>query len=528
MFHAGGRSGTAVGVEVAADFLIATTVKRGAISSATMRRLPTTTPGDAIAVDARTGLGAALRPPLHLVICDPAFVHRTLVVPHMSDRERAEVVRRDIGRNGGGDRSPLPPGVDSERRQRDVGREDGSDRDAFWRLTRQVEIDGVRKDEILIMVGSPATVRQHIDPIIAGTAIPRLVVTGPLALIAAARALLTTPLDRPTVLVHWGLSALTIVIVSDGALKFARIIEPPAADLDPLGWIPVEIDRSIRRYGVLSKGERIEQAVVAVAKGEPARRLFTGAELGQRLRLPVTNLNALLAPVLPARGVAESGAADLDMTEGAFMLAYGAALLSPNDVPNLLPAALVVEVRSRKVLAGAVAATVLLAVAVGSASASKADQAVALRTRLTQARAAVQARQARAAADTAIEAERQRMRQLARLLTNDPLKHLPVDDALREIARLAPADLRLDRLTLSIEGAGYALRLAGRVESPDLADAQHTLSSFYYGLRSSPLFYDVHSPEIGGASSTPASAEPADAAAPALPFVLTLRPKDLE
>lgn len=501
-----GPGGNALGLEVTSGLLIALTVKRRAISMATMRRLPATTQADFLDVDALLGIRRGSHPPLHLVIGDPDYVHRTLTVPHMSEREREEVVRREISIGGG-------------------------DRVAVWRLIRQVEADGVRKDELLIVAASPASVRQQIDPIIAGTAVPRLVVTGPLALIAAARALLPTPLDRPTVLVHWGVSTLTIVIVSDGALKFARVIEPPAADLDPLDWMPVEIDRSIRHYAVLSKGERIEQAMVSVARGEPARRLFTGAELAQRLRLPVTNLNALLAPALPARRDVGAESTDIDMAEGAFMLAYGAAWLTPADVPNLLPAPFIVQARSRPVLAGAVAATVLLAVAVGSASAVKADQAAALRTRLTQARAAAQAGQARVAEDARVEAERQRMRLLARLLTDDPLKHLPVDDALREIARLAPADLRLEQLTLSIEGSGYAFRLAGRVESPDLADAQHTVRTFYYGLRGSPLFYDVNSLEIGSAgagAATTASAEPGNNSVPGLPFVLTLKPKSLE
>lgn len=506
-FRWGGAPGHALGLEVAPGLLVATTVKRRAISMARLRRLRTPAQADSMAVDAVLGIRRGRRPPLHLVICDPEYVHRTFAVPHMSGRERADVVRREIGRDGGGDRV------------------------AVWRVVRQVEADGVGKDELLIVAASPSSVRQHIDPIIAGTAVPRLVVTGPLALIAAARALLPTPLDRPTILVHWGVSTLTIVIVSDGALKFARVIEPPSADLDPLDWIPVEIDRSIRHYAVLSKGERIEQAMVSVAEGEPARRLFTGAELAQRLRLPVTNLNALLAPELPARWDVDSELTGVEMAEGVFTLAYGAALLRPADVPNLLPAPFIVQARSRRVVAGAVAATVLLAVALGSASAVKADQAEGLRTRLTRVRAAAQARQAQAAEDVQIEAERQRMRQLARLLTEDPLKHLPADDALREIARLAPDDLRLDQLTLSIEASGYTFRLAGRVDGADLADAQHTLNEFYYGLRGSPLFHDVRSQETGSAPApvaATASAGSADEGGRSLPFVLTFKPKGLE
>lgn len=498
--------GGAQGVEVVSGLLVAMTVKRGAITMATMRRIRTT-PAASIPVDALLGQRRGSQPRLHLVVCEPDHVHRTLLVPPMSAAELTEVVRRDMGRDEDGDRVPV------------------------WRRVRRMETDGERKDEILIVSASPASVQQHLDPIIAGARVPRLVVTGPLALIAAARALLPTPLNRPTVLVHWGVSTLTIVIMSDGTLKFARVIEPPASDLNPLNWIPVEIDRSIRHYAVLSKGERVEQAIVSVAEGEPARRLFTGAEMAQRLRLPVTNLNALLAPLLPTRWDVDSELADVEMAEGAFMLAYGAAILTPEDVPNLLPAAFIVESRSRRVMAGAVAATVLLAVAFGWTAAVKADQAQGLRLALTRARGAEQARQVRAAEDGQIEAERQRMRQLVRLLTDDPLKHLPADDALREIARLAPADLRLDQLTLSFEASGYTFRLVGRVDSPDLADAQHTLNEFFYGLRGSPLFYDVESHEAASApapAAANAEAEPADQGGRSLPFVLTFKPKGLQ
>jgi cell division protein FtsB len=493
-----------LGVEVASGLLIAVDAGRRGVSMAALRRLSTRTPG-AIPLGALLGRRQLRTSPVRLVICDPEHLHRTLQVPPMTSGERAEVVRREITRDGGTDRVPA------------------------WRHVRRLEIDGATKDEILVVAASAERLQKALDPVLAGGVVPQSVVTGPLALIAAARALSPAPLDRPTVLVHWGTSSLTIVILSENGLKFARVIEPPASDLDPLDWIPVEIDRSVRHHAFLSKGERVEQMMVSVAEAAPARRLFTGGELATKVGLPVTNLNALLAPELPQSAHADAGVTGVEMAEGVFMLAYGAALLTPGAAPNLLPHALVVQRRSRFVQIGAVAASLLMAAALASTAALMTAHAEKLRLRLNRARADEQARQALVAENGRVEVERQQMRQLVRLLSDDPLKRLPVDDALREIARLAPGQLRLDQLTLSIDASGYGFRLVGRAESPNLADAQHTLNAFYYGLRRSPLFYDVQSLE--GASLAPAAATPVEESGRgplALPFVLTLKPKELQ
>ena len=484
--------GRRLGVEVAPGMLIALAVGRRAVSMAAMRRLRKGTPASPIPIKTLLGQRRVGAAPLHLVICEPELVHRTLLVPHMTTSEESEVVRREIARDGAGDRT------------------------SAWRHVRRVETDGVRKDELLIVAAPLGRLHQVLDPIIVGGVVPRLVVTG--------------PLDRPTVLVHWGVSSVTIVIVSEGALKFARVIEPPAPDLDPLEWMPVEIDRSIRHHAVHSKGERVEQVMVSVAEAAPARRLFAGAELATRVHLPVTNLNALLAPQLPDRANGDSDLMDVEMAEGVFTLAYGAALLSPQVVPNLLPDALVVWRRSRQVIGASVAANVLLALALGSKSMLMTGQAQELRSRLARAQATRQALQVRVEEAGRIEAERQRMGEVARLLTEDPLKRLPVDDALREIARLAPDQLQLDQLALSTDASGHTFRLAGRVQEPDFADAQNTLNRFYYGLRGSPLFYDVQIQEnrtqsAGADTSSPGGV--ADNNARSLPFALVLKPKEL-
>lgn len=497
-------SGRRLGIEAASGTLVAVAVSRGRISSA---RTVTVPPGEvsagALALQPR--FGAA---PMHVAMSDPETVHRTLLLPPMTARERSDVVNRETARDGEAAKA------------------------VAWHVVRRVEVEGLPKDELLVVVASPERLQQTLEPIVTGGGIPRAVVTGSMALLAAARALAPTPLDRPTALVHWGTATLTIVVVSGGVLKFARVVAPPASALDPFDWIPVEVDRSIRHYTVLSKGERVEQVMVSVADAAAARRVFAGGELSDRLRLPVTNLNALLAPALPRPWEAE-------MAAGVFTLAYGAAVLGAGDAPNLLPPALALQRRSRTVIAGAVAVTAAAVVLLTATTVSVAQQAQGLRERLRGAQAALQQDQTRVDEAKRAEIEREQMRQLARLLVDDPLKLIPPADPLREIARLAPAQLRLDRLTVSADGQGYALSLAGRVEQEDSTEAQRTLNEFYYNLRGSPLFHAVSvqqsprvtSPAAATAGATP-SAEPAalrveaPAAAP-LGFTLVLRLKRL-
>jgi hypothetical protein len=294
-------------------------------------------------------------------------------------------------------------------------------------------------------------------------------------------------------------------VVSEGVLKFARVIEPPATAIDPFDWIPVEIDRSIRHYGVLSKGERVEQVMVSVSDAASAARVFTGGELSERLRLPVTNLNALLAPELPRPWPAE-------MAAGAFMLAYGAALLPAGDAPNLLPPALAFQWRSRRVITAAVAVGAASVLLLATTAVSTEQRARGLRDRLRQSQASQQNEQARLAQEQAAEAERERMREMTRLLVDDPLNLIPPADPLREIARVAPAQLRLERLTVTADGQGYVVSLVGRVEQDEVTDAHQVLNEFYYGLRGSTIFDAVsiqQAPRATEAVTPPAVPRPA-------------------
>jgi Tfp pilus assembly protein PilN len=467
-----------LGVEASSGSFITVAVRGGRITDARKVVPPPSATGG-------TRLGSLLGQsrfggtPVHVVVSEAEHVHRMMLLPPMTPRERAEVVQREGSREGEGSNA------------------------AAWKLLRRIEVDGLPKDEVLLVLASSAKLQDTLNPLVSSGIIPRTVVTGPLALMAAARALSATPLTVPTALVHWSASTLTIAVVSDGILKFSRVIEPPAAALDPFEWIPVEIDRSIRHYAFLSKGERVEQVMVSVADGESARRLFAGGQLSERLRLSVTNLNALMAPALPPIAAG-------DLATGAFILAYGAALLAPREAPNLLPPALEVQQRSRRVIMASVAAAVLILAVLASQYVTLNRQQTDLRARVARQQAATQADRARAEEAARAEAEREQMRQFARLLTDDPLKLISPADALREIARVTPASLRLDQLRVTTDAQGYVFSLTGRVDDFDFTEAQQSLNDFYYGLRGSPLF---HSVEIQQSSRlSPASGEEGAAA----------------
>jgi Tfp pilus assembly protein PilN len=454
-------------------------VSRGRISSAKAIALPPAgAPTGRLALQPH--FGAA---PVHVAISDRDNVHRLLLVPPMTAAERSEVVSRESEREGGVPRATA------------------------WGNVRRIEVDGLPMDELLVAMVSPDRLEQALEPILEDGAVPRTVVTGSVALLAAARSLAPAPLDRPTALVHWGTATLTIAVVSEGVLKFARVIEPPAATLDPFDWIPVEVDRSVRHYSSASKGERVEQVMVSVADADAARRVFADGDLAERLRLTVTNLNALLAPAV-------SQPLDPNVAAGTFTLAYGAALLGANEAPNLLPPALAFGRRSRKVIAAAVAASATAVALVASSLPSMAQRADGLRARLSQLQSAQQAAQVRLDEGSRAEAEREQARQLARFLGDDPLNLIPPIDPLREIARLAPADLRLEQLTLSADAQGYAVNLVGRVELDDFTEAQRTLNEFYYGLRDSPIFYAVTIQQSSWApQSVVAAADPSETSA---------------
>ena len=502
-------SGRCVGVESAADHLIVTTVRGRRVTSArVISVLPEGIIGE-VPTRGRFDLT-----PVQVTIPHPTNVHRLVELPPMTAAERTEVVRREGAREG------------------------ESAKVTAWRVVRRIEVDGLPKDQVLVVLVEPELLELSLGPALSAGMVPRAVVTGAIALTGAARALAPSPLDRPTALVHWGAATLTIAVVSDGELTFTRVVEAPASTLDPFDWIPVEIERSIRHYVVLSKGERVEQVMLSVADAASARRIFAVGDLSERLRLSVTNLNALLAPLLP-------GPIDAVLAPGAFMLAYGAAMVRPTEVPNLVPAPIVLQLRSRSVTAGAVAATLAALVLVGWQAMALGSEADRLRGRLRQLEATRLSVQAQIDEGTRTEMQRVQMQEMAALLTDDPLHLVPPADALREIARLTPADLRLDRLTMTADGQGYALNVTGRVEQEDLTNAQETLSDFYYGLRGSPLFYSVTLRETspltpgaaaaapatavdGVAESPPPAAEAAAVGAPrSLAFVFTLRLKKL-
>ena len=498
-------SGRRLGVEVVGDQIISVAVRGGRVTetrSVTMP--PPSKAGTQIA--ALVGQRRVGGAPVHLALCDTEHVHRTVLLPPMTAAEQDEVVRRESAREGEDTKA------------------------VAWRPVRQIEVDGLPKHELLVVMAPPARLGAALDRLTNGGLEPRLIVTGPLALLGAARALAPAPLDRPTAIVHWGVATLTIVVVSDNVLKFARVVEPPAGDLDPFDWIPVEIDRSIRHYAFVSKGERVEQVMLSVAGAAAARRLFSGGELSERLRLTVTNLDALLAPALPAR-------ADTCLAAGLFMLAYGAAVLDPKGVPNLLPPGIAFQRRSRTVIAASIAASLALFLLLGSSAVAARRDARSLRSRISSLELSLQAGRARDAEAAAAAAERERVRQLSLMLTDDPLKTVPAADVFRELGRLAPGPLRLDQVTFATDSQGYLLGVNGRIEEDDLTDAQRTLHTFYAALRQSPLFHSVEVRQSARATSAVAPVEgqagaPAPAPAPAptsspLMFVITVRLKGL-
>ena len=399
---------------------------------------------------------------IHLVPWDSEHLHRTQLLPPMTATERSLFLGRELAREGG------PP------------------RAIASQILRQVE-DGARKDEVLVV----AAPREGLDRLLAAFLAPgltlRLVATAPLALVRAAQALSPIPADRPTLVGHWGLSGLTFAVVSDGVLKLARQIPRLAVPgLDPLEWVVTEIQRSVRAYAQISKGGRVEQMLFGNAEPSVERVFSDPGQLETRLGIPVVNLNETLRSRLPP-GVEEK----TGLPAGVFLLPFGAALLSPQEVPNLLPPAIVVGRRSRQITRAAVAAALLLAVALGWSYWGATREAAALRRDLQHHEVTKRARQAELSKVEGIEAERERVRRWIRFLSDDPLGSPPLADAFKEVSRLAPDWLRLERLSVSKGDEGYTMKLMGTVKQADLAQAQAAFNRLYFGLRESPLFYDV-------------------------------------
>jgi hypothetical protein len=90
-----------------------------------------------------------------------------------------------------------------------------------------------------------------------------------------------------------------------------------------------------------------------------------------------------------------------------------------------------------------------------------------------------------------IKRERETQYQRIRLLKSDPLGEPPLAEVFKEMSRVAPGDLRLDRLILGRDEKGARIRLSGVVESADLAQAQSQFNRFYFGLQGSPFVSEV-------------------------------------
>lgn len=407
----------------------------------------------------RTGVNARR---LHLVTWDSEHIHRTQLLPPMTATERALFLARELAREGGGVKV-----IASQ-------------------VLRQVE-DGARKDEVLVVAAAREGLDRLLAPFLAARLAPHLVATAPLALAVAAQALAPIPVDRPTIIAHWGLSGLTVAVVADGILKLARQIPRLSAPgLNPIEWVTSEVQRSVRHYAQISKGGRVEQMLFGNAEAQMEGAFSDQAALETRLGLPVLNLNEVLRSLLP-HGAAEAAG----LPAGAFLLPYGAALLSPREAPNLLPREIIVDRRSRQITWAALAAGILLALVLGSTYWGASREAAAARRSLQRHRLAKQAVQAKLNETAQIEGERQRVRRWVRLLTDDPLGGPPLADALKELSRLAPDRLRLERLVIVKGERGYAVKLVGAVKQPELARAQTEFNQIYFGLRDSPFFYDV-------------------------------------
>ncbi|MBI4241128.1 MAG: hypothetical protein HY613_05375 [Candidatus Rokubacteria bacterium] len=399
---------------------------------------------------------------VHVVTWDTEHIHRTQLLPPMTAAERSQFLERELAREGGGAKA--------------VGAQ----------VLRQVE-DGARKDEVLVVAAPREGLDRLLVPFRASGLVPHLIATAPLALLRAVQALSPIPPDRPTIIGHWGLAGLTVAVVSDGVLKLARQIPRLAAPgLDPIEWMATEVQRSVRAYAQISKGGRAEQMLFANADAALERFFADPAALESRLGLPVLNLNQVLRSVLPDGAEEQAG-----LPAGAFLLPYGAALLTPREAPNLFPREIVVEQRSRRVVRAAVAAVSVLALALGWSYWGASREAAALGLSLQRHRQANRALQATRSEVERIDGERQQVRRWIKFLTDDPLGGPPLAEALREVSRLAPDRLRLERLVISKDEGGYGAKLVGAVKLAELAQAQAQFNQLYFGLRDSTFFYDV-------------------------------------
>jgi len=207
----------------------------------------------------------------------------------------------------------------------------------------------------------------------------------------------------------------------------------------------------------------------------------------QRLGLPVVNLNDAVRDLMPEEAAEEATA----LLSGALILPLGAAILSPEETANLLPPSILARRRLASLKRGAGVAAALLVLFLGYATWGAAQEAATYRRAAARLTAQKQTRSAEAAQIDQIKQERDKQYERIRLLKSDPLGNPPLAEVFKEISRVAPADLRLERLALGREGTVTTVRLTGRVESADLAEAQSEFNRFYFGLQGSPFFSDV-------------------------------------
>jgi hypothetical protein len=480
------------GVEVGAGRLVAVEIAGGRAAHATVVDVAD---GEAPSVPALLGAEGLGAGSLHLVAWDAQPVHQVVAVPPMPARDLRLFIEREATREAGG-----PRAVASER----LGRGRGQD----------------GKVDVLAISASVESVDRLLACGRDGRATPRLITTAPLALLAAARALAPAALAEPAILVHLGMSGLTLAVVADGRLGLARQLPLLATqDLDLVQWAAAEVQRSMRHYAMTSRGRAIGGLVCATHRrdAEPAFAAGLGAHVG----LPVMDLNAPMAARLAGGGAG-------DVAAGVFVLAYGAALADPRRDANLLPATVLAVQRSARVTRRAVAAAVLIAVAAGAGLGWTARQAASRRAELRDLHDARRAREARMLAAAGAQGERDAAARRARLLLDDPLATAPVAEVLRELGRLAPDGVRVEHAAVARDERGYRLTLSGVAADPDLAAAQREFSALHAGLRASPLFHAVtFTRSTAGAPATAGPAAGSGSPGARLAFEISLRLREV-
>jgi len=331
-----------------------------------------------------------------------------------------------------------------------------------------------------------AVARKDTDRTLAGllTArlVPRLVTTAALALHRAAEILSPASFERPTAVAHWGFHGLTVIVADEGTLRFIREVPHLGVPgLDAGEWFVTEFQRSIRQY-LQARGRPVGSVLIGSVEARFEQAL---PAVETRLGLPVVNLNDAIRALLAEGAEATVG------PSGALVLPLGAALLSPKETVNLLPPSIVTQRRVAALKRGAAAAAALLVLALGYSAWGAAQEVASYRRAVARVTAQKQARLAVVAEADRIKQAREAQIQRVQLLKADPLGGAPLAEVFKEISRAAPDELHLERLALKRDQAGANIRLAGAVESADLARAQSEFNRFYFSLQGSPFFSEV-------------------------------------